>query len=84
MDKNYLTIKDVAKLLNVTPLTLRNWDKRGKLIAYRHPINNYRVYKKEDLEVFLRKLESSKSADIISPQKLTALTPKKLKVNTAN
>jgi DNA (cytosine-5)-methyltransferase 1 len=56
--KKYLTIKEVAKLLGVTPLTLRNWDKEGKLKALRNPINNYRVYKPEEIELFLRKIES--------------------------
>ena len=54
----YLTVKEAADLLEVTPLTLRNWDKSGKLKALRNPINNYRVYKPEDIEFFLRKLES--------------------------
>lgn len=56
--KKYLTIKQVAKLLGVTPLTLRNWDKKGKLKAFRNPINNYRIYKPEKIELFLRKMES--------------------------
>jgi len=56
--KRYLKVKEVAKILGVTPLTLRNWDKAGKLKAYRNPINNYRVYKPEDIEFFLRKIES--------------------------
>ena len=56
--KKYLTVKEVAKLLGVTPLTLRNWDKEGKLKALRNPINNYRIYKPEDIELFLRKIES--------------------------
>ncbi len=56
--KKYLTIKQVAKLLGVTPLTLRNWDKKGKLKAYRHPLNNYRIYKPEEIELFLRRMES--------------------------
>ncbi len=60
MNKKYLTIKEVAGLLGVTPLTLRNWDKAGKLKAYRNPINNYRVYKAEEIELFLRKIEGSK------------------------
>ncbi|MBA7611111.1 hypothetical protein ES703_18328 [subsurface metagenome] len=60
MAKKYLTLKEVAKMLGVTPLTLRNWDKAGKLKAYRNPINNYRVYKPEEIELFLRKLESSR------------------------
>jgi len=56
----YLTIKKAAKFLHVTPLTLRNWDKRGKLRAYRHPVNNYRVYRLDQIEEFLRRLEGSK------------------------
>ncbi|MFZ5559437.1 MAG: MerR family DNA-binding transcriptional regulator [Patescibacteria group bacterium] len=60
MQKKYYTIKQAAKLLGVTPLTLRNWDKSGKLKAYRHPINNYRVYKPDQLELFLRKMEISR------------------------
>jgi len=58
VSKKYLTIKEVAKILGVTPLTLRNWDRKGKLRAYRNPINNYRVYKPEEIELFLRKIES--------------------------
>jgi len=53
----YLTVKEVAKLLGVTPLTVRNWDKSGKLKAIRHPINNYRLYRLEDIENFLKKLK---------------------------
>ena len=60
MQQKYYTIKRAAKLLHVTPLTLRNWYKNGKLKAYRHPLNNYRVYKTEQLEMFLRKIEISK------------------------
>jgi len=56
--KKYLKIKEVAQLLDVTPLTLRNWDKSGKLRSYRHPINNYRIYKPQDIELFIRKMES--------------------------
>lgn len=60
MASKYLKIKEAAAILGVTPLTLRNWDKQGKLKAYRNPINNYRVYKAEDIELFLRKIESGK------------------------
>ncbi len=60
MGKKYLTIKEVAKILGVTTLTLRNWDKVGKLKAYRNPINNYRVYKPEEIDLFLRKIESNR------------------------
>ncbi|MFH1460950.1 MAG: MerR family DNA-binding transcriptional regulator [Patescibacteria group bacterium] len=56
----YLNIKDTAKLLHVTPLTLRNWDKKGILKPYRNPANNYRVYRLDQIEGFLRKLEQSR------------------------
>jgi site-specific DNA-methyltransferase (adenine-specific) len=59
--QKYLTIKKAAKLLHVTPLTLRNWDKSGKLRAYRHPSNNYRVYRLDQIEAFLRHLEGSRA-----------------------
>lgn len=62
--KRYLTIKEVAKILEVTPLTLRNWDKKRKLRAYRHPINNYRIYKPEDIELFLRRIETQRKINL--------------------
>ena len=55
----YITIKQAAKILGVSPLTLRNWDKSGKLKAHRHPMNNYRVYKIEDLETVIQEIETN-------------------------
>ncbi len=59
MAKLYITIKQASKILSVTPLTLRNWDKKGKLVAHRHPMNNYRVYKIEDLEKVIHEIETN-------------------------
>ncbi|OHA00372.1 MAG: hypothetical protein A3C07_03470 [Candidatus Sungbacteria bacterium RIFCSPHIGHO2_02_FULL_47_11] len=61
MEIKYLSIKDAAKILGVVPLTLRNWDKRGVLTAYRNPINNYRVYRFDQIDLVLRKIENSKN-----------------------
>ena len=47
-------------MLGVTPLTVRNWDSKGKLVAYRNPVNNYRLYKVEDVEVLIRQIEHSR------------------------
>ena len=58
MPKKYLTVKEVARLLGITPLTVRNWDKKGQLIAYRNPVNNYRLYKIEDIEELICKIET--------------------------
>jgi type I restriction-modification system DNA methylase subunit len=45
----YITIREAAKLLDITPATLRNWDKLGKLVPHRDPINGYRLYSIEDI-----------------------------------
>ena len=57
--KLYITIKQASRILGVSPLTLRNWDKNGKLKAHRHPMNNYRVYKIEDLEKVIHEIETN-------------------------
>ena len=57
MKHTYMTIKNAANFVGVTPLTLRNWDKRGKLVAYRHPLNNYRLYRIEELEKIFKMIE---------------------------
>lgn len=62
MPKKFLTVNDVARLLGVSPLTVRNWDKAGKLVAYRNPVNNYRMYKNEDVEAILKQIEHSKES----------------------
>ena len=33
----YLTVSEAAELLGVSPGTLRNWDRTGKLKPHRHP-----------------------------------------------
>ena len=55
----YLKIKDAAALLGVSPSTLRNWEKLGKLKAHRNPNNKYRLYKKVDLEELLKEIAIS-------------------------
>jgi MerR family transcriptional regulator, copper efflux regulator len=52
--QDYLTIKEAAAFLGVSPNTLRNWERSGKLIAYRHPMNGYRLYRQADLERVLQ------------------------------
>jgi len=55
----YITIKDASNILGMSKITLRNWDKSGKLKAHRHPFNNYRVYKLEDIDKVLEMIESN-------------------------
>lgn len=61
MERKYLSIKKAAKTLGVSPLTLRNWDQKNILAAYRNPVNNYRMYREDQIEMFLRRIENSKN-----------------------
>ena len=46
----YFTINKFAKIVGVTPQTLRNWDRAGKLIPHHTAENGYRYYSDEQLK----------------------------------
>jgi len=48
-----LTVREVADLLRVSPLTLKRWGKRGKLPAIRINSRGDRRYKKEQVQWLL-------------------------------
>ncbi len=75
----FITIKQASKILGVSPLTLRNWDNNGKLKAHRHPMNNYRVYKIEDLETVIRDIEAGTGRRISTKQEIKKLIVKHLR-----
>lgn len=57
MKKGLVTVGEAAKLFNVSIQTIRRWDKRGKLKAIRHPMNNYRLYRIVELRKIANKLQ---------------------------
>lgn len=69
MDKKFISIKEASELLHVSKLTLRNWDRDGKLPALRHPISNYRVYQIEDIEKLIKQMESGEKPKRIARKK---------------
>ena len=68
MEKKLISIKDASEMLGVSKLTLRNWDRDGKLSALRHPLNNYRVYQLEDIEKIINQIKSGEKP-IRTPRK---------------
>lgn len=56
---DYLTVRAAAAVLGVAPNTIRAWGAAGKLPEYRHPMNGYRLYRPQDLQAVLRRVESS-------------------------
>lgn len=57
----YLTIKEAAEYLGVSPNTLRNWGHDGKVPLHRNPINSYRLFKRSDLDALLRQIARPES-----------------------
>jgi DNA (cytosine-5)-methyltransferase 1 len=55
--RDFLRVSDAAEYLGVSPNTLRNWERAGKVVAYRHPVNQYRLFKRQDLDAVLRRAE---------------------------
>lgn len=47
--EKYYTINQFSKILGVTPQTLRNWDRVGKLHPHHTSTNGYRYYSSEQL-----------------------------------
>jgi excisionase family DNA binding protein len=54
---NFLTVGEAAVTLGVSRSTLRNWDKAGKLKPYRHPVNGYRLYNRDELDALLKEVQ---------------------------
>ncbi len=50
--KEFYSLSEAAEILGKNPETLRRWDNDGKLEAVREPMSNYRVYTKQQLEIF--------------------------------
>ncbi len=51
-NKEYYSVAEVADILSVSKETLRRWDDSKKLVPTRHPINNYRLYHRDQLLQF--------------------------------
>ena len=62
--RDFLTVNEAAQLLGVSKSTLRNWERRGKVLAHRHPINRYRLFRRAELERILEQtLEPTAARD---------------------
>ncbi len=51
----YLHTAAAAEYIGVAQNTLRKWAARGDIPMHRNPANGYRLFKRSDLDVFLKK-----------------------------
>ena len=65
----YLRIREAAEFLGVSPNTLRNWGREDKIPEFRHPVNNYRLYRQSDLEEVLRRIMQPRPASGRRPRR---------------
>ena len=59
--EEYATVHQAAEILGVALNTVRAWGESGKIPEYRHPMNGYRLYRRQDLEKVLQRLKLSLS-----------------------
>lgn len=65
----FLQISAAAEYLGVSPNTLRNWENAGKIVAHRHPVNGYRLFKQEELDALLESAQRPSSGTNPKPDK---------------
>jgi DNA (cytosine-5)-methyltransferase 1 len=58
---NHVRVGEAAKMLGVTAQTVRNWAAHGRLRSLRHPISQYRLFDRSEIEVLARLLGSTSS-----------------------
>jgi MerR family transcriptional regulator, copper efflux regulator len=56
---DYRRVAEAAECLGVSANTLRNWVNAGKIVAVRHPVNDYRLFKRADLDALLKRVDAA-------------------------
>lgn len=56
---DYVKTAEAAEILGVSQTTLRKYGESGKIPCHRNPANGYRLFKRSDLEDFLRETAES-------------------------
>ena len=74
--KDFLRISEAAEYLGVSPNTLRNWENAGKIAAHRHPVNDYRLFKQEELDALLRQVQPDEQSGDTGNKGNTAKKPR--------
>jgi excisionase family DNA binding protein len=53
----YVKVAEAAEILGVSLGTVRTWAADGKIPMHRNPANGYRLFKRNDLLAFLKRIE---------------------------
>ena len=72
---DFLRISEAAEYLGVASNTLRNWENAGKIVAHRHPVNGYRLFKQKELDALLNRVRAPRLSRPSAPSRPTQLIP---------
>lgn len=64
--KEYLSLSEASEIIGKSKETLRRWDREGKLTAFREPISNYRVYRRDQVETLFADFFTQDEVDTVS------------------
>lgn len=67
--EGFVSVKQAASILDVAPNTVRAWGAAGKITEYRHPANNYRLYKLVELEKLLDEVRVPVATRLLTKRK---------------
>jgi excisionase family DNA binding protein len=59
----YAKTAEAAQILGVAQNTLRKWAEQGDIPVHRNPANGYRLFNREDLMRFLKKIDQSSKSE---------------------
>jgi len=52
----YVMVAEAAEILGVSQGTVRSWAAAGKIPLHKNPANGYRLFRRTDLETFLKRV----------------------------
>lgn len=62
----YVMVAEAADILGVSQGTVRSWAAAGKIPMHKNPANGYRLFRRSDLETFLKRIAKRVSISTIS------------------
>jgi excisionase family DNA binding protein len=58
---DYVKVAEASEILGVSQNTLRAWAEAGKIPMHKNPANGYRLFRRADLDRFLKRVSASRT-----------------------
>ncbi len=57
LNDEFVLVSEAAEMLGVCANTIRSWGDNGKITEYRNPVNEYRMFKRKEIEGLIKKMQ---------------------------